>query len=105
MGVRQSRHERKPREGESKNFPRLNGSVARKSESNRAAENLGVKNAKWDKEDGYRVPRDCYNSYFFPVEDPKISIVDKFQMHGGEVVKLLDGRDNCHYSFYLLSQG
>ncbi|VEI46777.1 anaerobic ribonucleoside triphosphate reductase [Actinobacillus equuli] len=33
------------------------------------AENLGVKNAKWDKEDGYFVPRDCYNSYFYVVED------------------------------------
>ena len=26
------------------------------------AENVGVKHAKWDKEDGYFVPRDCYNS-------------------------------------------
>ncbi|HRN15926.1 MAG TPA: anaerobic ribonucleoside-triphosphate reductase, partial [Xylanibacter oryzae] len=25
------------------------------------AENVGVKHAKWDKEDGYLVPRDCYN--------------------------------------------
>mgnify|MGYP002040243511 FL=1 len=33
------------------------------------AENLGIKNAKWDKEDGYFVPRDCYNSYFYVVED------------------------------------
>ena len=29
------------------------------------AENVGVKHAKWDKEDGYVVPRDCYNSYFY----------------------------------------
>ncbi len=28
------------------------------------AENVGVKHAKWDREDGYFVPRDCYNSYF-----------------------------------------
>ena len=27
------------------------------------AENVGVKHAKWDKADGYFVPRDCYNSY------------------------------------------
>ena len=27
------------------------------------AENVGVKHAKWDREDGYFVPRDCYNSY------------------------------------------
>ena len=33
------------------------------------AENLGVKNAKWDRQDGLAVPRDCYNSYFYPVED------------------------------------
>ena len=25
------------------------------------AENVGVKHAKWDREDGYAVPRDCYN--------------------------------------------
>ena len=28
------------------------------------AENVGVKHAKWDSEDGYFVPRSCYNSYF-----------------------------------------
>ena len=28
------------------------------------AENLGIKNAKWDKKDGYQVSRECYNSYF-----------------------------------------
>lgn len=28
------------------------------------AENVGVKHAKWDKRDGYKVGRDCYNSYF-----------------------------------------
>ena len=33
------------------------------------AENLGVKNAKWDKADGYKVSRECYNSYFYVVED------------------------------------
>ena len=31
------------------------------------AENVGVKHAKWDREDGYFVPRDCYNSYFYIV--------------------------------------
>ncbi|MBR2265286.1 MAG: anaerobic ribonucleoside-triphosphate reductase, partial [Paludibacteraceae bacterium] len=29
------------------------------------AENVGVKHTKWDREDGYVVPRDCYNSYFY----------------------------------------
>jgi len=42
------------------------------------AENLGVKNAKWDKEDGLFVPRDCYNSYFYIVEDESQNVVDKF---------------------------
>ena len=28
------------------------------------AEGLGVKHARWDKEAGYVVPRDCYNSYY-----------------------------------------
>ena len=27
------------------------------------AENLGVKNAAWDRADKLFVPRDCYNSY------------------------------------------
>jgi ribonucleoside-triphosphate reductase len=42
------------------------------------AENLGVKNAKWDRKDNYFVPRDCYNSYMYLVEDDKISILEKF---------------------------
>ncbi|MEX2365307.1 MAG: anaerobic ribonucleoside-triphosphate reductase, partial [Pseudohongiellaceae bacterium] len=29
------------------------------------AENLGVKNAQWDRKDGYQVSRGCYNSYFY----------------------------------------
>ena len=36
-----------------------------------------VKNAKWDKEDGYFVPRDCYNSYFYKSEDDNINLIDK----------------------------
>lgn len=60
------------------------------------AENLGVKNAKWDKEDGYFVPRECYNSYFFKVEDPTLSVLDKMLMHGDQVVKYLDGGSACH---------
>ena len=32
------------------------------------AENVGIKHAKWDKEDGFVVPRDCYNSYFYIVD-------------------------------------
>ena len=40
------------------------------------AENVGVKHAKWDREDGYFVPRDCYNSYFYIVEDDTLNILD-----------------------------
>ena len=36
------------------------------------AENLGVKNAKWNKADGYKVSRECYNSYFYVVEDKEM---------------------------------
>ena len=46
------------------------------------AENVGVTHAKWDRQDGYVVPRDCYNSYFYVVEDDKLNIVDKFRLHG-----------------------
>lgn len=60
------------------------------------AENLGVKNAKWDKEDGYFVPRDCYNSYFYRVEDPTTNLVDKFILHGDKLTKYLDGGQALH---------
>lgn len=60
------------------------------------AENLGVKNAKWDKEDGLKVPRACYNSYFFPVEDDSYNIIDKLRLHGKENTQWLDGGSACH---------
>lgn len=60
------------------------------------AENLGVKNAKWDREDGYFVPRDCYNSYFYIVEDEGTNIVDKFILHGDKLTKYLDGGSALH---------
>ena len=60
------------------------------------AENLGVKNAKWDKEDGYFVPRDCYNSYFYLVEDEGTNTVDKFILHGEKLTKYLDGGSALH---------
>ena len=60
------------------------------------AENLGVKNAKWDKEDGYQVPRPCYNSYFYIVEDEKTNPIDKFQMHGKDFTQYLDGGSALH---------
>jgi len=60
------------------------------------AENLGVKNAKWDKKDGYVVNRDCYNSYFYIVEDKEINPIDKFLLHGREYTKNLDGGSALH---------
>ena len=60
------------------------------------AENLGVKNAKWDREDGYVVPRDCYNSYFYRVEDESCNIIDKFVLHGNRLTKYLDGGSALH---------
>ncbi|MDP4528442.1 anaerobic ribonucleoside-triphosphate reductase [Alkalimonas delamerensis] len=60
------------------------------------AENLGIKNAKWDKEDGYKVPRDCYNSYFYVVEDEQTNALDKFQLHGKELLDYLDGGSALH---------
>lgn len=60
------------------------------------AENLGVKNAKWDREDGYFVPRDCYNSYFYKVEDESTNILDKFILHGRRLTKWLDGGSALH---------
>lgn len=60
------------------------------------AENLGVKNAKWDREDGYLVPRDCYNSYFYVVEDEHSNTLDKFQLHGRELLDYLDGGSALH---------
>jgi len=60
------------------------------------AENVGVKHAKWDKEDGYVVPRDCYNSYFYIVEDTSMNILDRFKIHGREYIKHLTGGSALH---------
>ncbi|MEC7772123.1 MAG: anaerobic ribonucleoside-triphosphate reductase [Bacteroidota bacterium] len=60
------------------------------------AENLGVKNAKWDREDGFFVPRDCYNSYFYIVEDESINTLDKIILHGSETIQYLDGGSALH---------
>lgn len=59
------------------------------------AENLGVKNAKWDRKDGYFVPRDCYNSYFYLVECDT-NILDKFFLHGNGFTSKLDGGSALH---------
>ena len=59
-------------------------------------ENLGLKFANWDKKDGYTVPRDCYNSYFYKVEDQDLSIIDKFYIMGGNTCGSLDGGSALH---------
>ncbi len=60
------------------------------------AENVGVKNAKWDKEDGYVVPRDCYNSYFYKVEDSTLNVIDRFRLHGVKYIEHLTGGSALH---------
>lgn len=62
------------------------------------AENLGVKNAKWDKADGLSLKRDCYNSYMYIVEDDSLSIFDKMELHGGEILEHLDGGSALHFN-------
>ena len=62
------------------------------------AEDLGGKNFRWDKEDGYWVPDDgrvLYNSYFYDAHDDT-SVLDKLRMHGREFTELLDGGVGCH---------
>jgi len=60
------------------------------------AENLGVKNAGWDRKDNYVVGRDCYNSYMYPSEAGEVNILDKFVLHGKQIVQYLDGGSALH---------
>lgn len=60
------------------------------------AENVGVKHAKWDKQDGYTVKRDCYNSYFYIVEDESLNVIDKIRMHGIKYIQHLTGGSALH---------
>lgn len=60
------------------------------------AENVGVKHARWDREDGYYVPRDCYNSYFYVVEDANTDIIEKFRLHGRRFIEHLTGGSALH---------
>lgn len=71
------------------------------------AENLGPKNSKWDKIDGYEVSRDCYNSYFYIVEDEATNHMDKFLMHGKEYIQYLDGGSALHLNLdeYMTQEG
>lgn len=62
------------------------------------AENLAVKNYKWDKKDGYWVSdkRNLYSSYFYNPEDNKVSVLEKMVLHGEDYVKYLDGGSALH---------
>lgn len=62
------------------------------------AESLGGKNYRWDKEDGYVVPKDenLYNSYFFSQSDSNISVLDKMYLHGKCTYQYTDGGSACH---------
>ncbi len=60
------------------------------------AENVGVKHAKWDKEAGYKVSRDCYNSYFYAVEDTSLNVIDRFKLHGKKYIEHLTGGSALH---------
>ena len=60
------------------------------------AENVGVKHARWDRDDGYYVPRDCYNSYFYVVENKNIDPIEKFRLHGRRYIDHLTGGSALH---------
>ncbi len=62
------------------------------------AENLGAKNYQWDKKDGYWVPesRECYNSYFYPVEDSSYNLIEKMYLQGKDFSGCLDGGSAYH---------
>lgn len=61
------------------------------------AEGLGGKNYRWDKEDGYIVPKDenLYNSYFYNAHDDT-SVLDKFILHGRQTYQYTDGGSAAH---------
>lgn len=61
------------------------------------AENLGKKNATWDKKDGLKVNREVYNSYMYLVEDD-LPLIDKLTLHGGEILSNLDGGSAVHWN-------
>ena len=42
------------------------------------------------------MPRDCYNSYFYRVEDTGLTILDKFKLHGAPYIEHLTGGSALH---------
>lgn len=61
-------------------------------------ENLAVKLYNWDKEDGYKVPKDqnLYSSYFFKQWDKNLSVLDKLRLHNKDVNTFCGGGQACH---------
>lgn len=66
------------------------------------AENLAAKNYNWDKKAGYWVSpnRNLYSSYFYNPEDDKVSILDKFKLHGAKYIEALDGGSALHANLH-----
>ena len=62
------------------------------------AENLGVKNYRWDKEAGYKVPKDrnAYNSYFYLPDNEDTEILERFRLQGRRYTQNLDGGVALH---------
>lgn len=62
------------------------------------AEGLGIKNYNWDREDGFWVPadRNCYNSYVYKPDDPRIDVLQRFRMQGSEYTKYMGGGVALH---------
>ena len=42
------------------------------------------------------MPRECYNSYLYPVESDEVNAIDKFILHGQETCQYLDGGSALH---------
>jgi ribonucleoside-triphosphate reductase len=61
-------------------------------------ENVSYKHYNWDKKDGYYVsPKHImYSSYFYNPEDEKLSVLDKFVMHGRNFSSMCDGGMALH---------
>lgn len=60
------------------------------------AESLGPRFAKKDAESGLKVNRDCYNSYFYKVEDDSLDLFDKANLYSKDVLDNLDGGSAYH---------
>ena len=62
---------------------------------------------KVNKEVKYFVPRKCYNSYLYKVEDDNISIFDKMSLHGRDTSQYLDGGSayHCNLEEYPTAEG